>query len=140
MVEHNDDELSVIPGYISTKQAASLLGVSNHRLYQYVKAGRLPAVRIGKAFMLRVEDVERFKPNPSGRMRTKGASWREYKSRGTMLAMDIHVPVRSGQQAPMVEKLRAIRQTDLRAFQQELNDVLDWKKAKYSINEMILHT
>jgi excisionase family DNA binding protein len=182
MTEHNENESSSIPGYISTKQAARLLGVSNHRLYQYVKAGRLPVVRVGKAFMLRIEDVEGFKPYPSGRMRTKGASWREYKSRSTMLAMDIHVPVRHGQQALLVEKLRAIRKTDqhtfsgtvaryvikgnesfttlhimliwkdiempseairqedLSAFQEDLNDVLDWGKAEYSMNEMIIHT
>jgi hypothetical protein len=132
--------------------------------------------------MLRVEDVEGFKPNPSGRMRTKGASWHEYKSRSTMLAMDIQVPVRPGQQAPLAEKLhaiqetdqhtfsgtvaryvikgdktlttlrimliwkdiempdKAIRQEDLQAFQEELNDVLDWEKAQYSMNEIIIHT
>lgn len=182
MTEHNENEPSSIPGYISTKQAARLLGVSNHRLYQYVKAGRLPVVHVGKAFMLRVEDVERFKPNPSGRMRIKGAPWREYKSRGTMLAMDIHVPVRPGKQDSLVEKLRAIRKTDLHtfsgtvaryvikgdetfttlhimliwkdiempdetirqedfhAFQEELNDMLDWEMAEYSMNEMIIHT
>jgi excisionase family DNA binding protein len=182
MKEHNENEPSSIPGYISTKQAARLLRVSKHRLYQYVKAGRLPVVHVGKAFMLRVEDVEGFKPNPSGRMRTQGASWREYKSRSTMLAMDIHVPVRPGQQVPLVEKLRAIQQADqhtfsgtvaryvikgdemlttlrimliwkdiempneiirhadFRAFQEELNDMLDWEKAEYSMNEMIIHT
>jgi len=182
MIEHNENEPSSIPGYISTKQAARQLGVSNHRLYQYVKAGRLPVVRIGKAFMLRIEDVESFKPKPSGRMRTKAPSWREYRSRGNMLAMDIHVPVRPGQQEQLIEKLHAIQQADLhtfagtvaryvikgnealttlhilliwkdiempaetireedlRAFQEELTDVLDWKKAEYSMNEMIIHT
>jgi len=182
MIEHNENEPSAIPGYISTKQAAHLLGVSNHRLYQYVKAGRLPVVRIGKAFMLRVEDVERFKPNPSGRMRTKAPSWREYRSHSKMFAMDVLVPVRPGQQTQLVEKLRAIqqddlhtfsgtvaryvlkgdealtalhilliwrdiempdevgRQEDLRAFQEELKDMLDWEKAEYSMNEVIIHT
>lgn len=182
MIEHDENESSSIPGYISTKQAARLLGVSNHRLYQYVKAGRLPVVRVGKAFMLRVEDVENFKPKPSGRMRTKAPSWREYRSRGKMLTMDIHVPVHPGQQEQLLETLQAIqradlhtfvgtvaryvikgdeelttlhilliwkdiempaeavREEDLRAFQKELADVLDWEKAEYSLNEIIIHT
>jgi hypothetical protein len=33
-----------------------------------------------------------------------------------------------------------IREEDLHAFQQELNGVLDWEKAKYSMNEIIIHT
>jgi excisionase family DNA binding protein len=182
MTEHHENEASSIPGYLSTKQAARLLGVSNHRLYQYVKAGRLPVVHVGKAFVLRVEDVEGFKPNPSGRMRTRGASWREYKSRSTLFAMDIHVPVFPGQQGPLIEKLRSIRQTDqhtfagtvaryvfkgdepltllrmmliwkdtempdeairqedLRAFQNDLREMLDWDKAEYSLHEMLIHT
>lgn len=111
MTEHHESESFSIPGYISTKQAARLLGVSNHRLYQYVKAGRLPVVRVGKAFMLRVEDVERFRPRPSGRMRSKAPPWREYRSRSKMLAMDIYVPVHSGQQTQLIEKLQAIQQT-----------------------------
>lgn len=182
MIENNENEPSSIPGYLSTKQAARLLGVSNHRLYQYVKAGRLPVKRVGKAFMLRIEDVESFKPKPTGRVRTKAPSWREYRSRGNMLAMDIHVPVHPGQQEQLLQKLHAIQQVDrhtftgtvaryvikgnetfttlrilliwkdiempveasreedIRAFQKELTDVLDWEKAEYSMNEIIIHT
>lgn len=111
-----NSETSEIPGYISTKQAAQMLGVSNHRMYQYVKAGRLPVVHVGKSFMLRVEDVRRFKPNPSGRIRTKAPSWRVYRSRGTLLVTDIHVQVRPGQQEWLVEKLKTIQQEDRHTF------------------------
>lgn len=33
-----------------------------------------------------------------------------------------------------------VRQEDLRAFQEELPDVLEWEKAEYSMDEMIIHT
>ena len=111
-----NSETSEIPGYISTKQGAQMLGVSNHRMYQYVKAGRLPVVHIGKSFMLRVEDVRRFKPHPSGRIRTKAPSWRVYRSRGTLLVTDIHVQVHPGQQERLVEKLKTIQQEDRHTF------------------------
>src|SRR5215472_3397344 len=113
MAEKN---VSEIPGYISTKQAAQMLGVSHHRLYQYVKAGRLPVVHVGKAFMLRTEDVEHFKPNPSGRMRTKAPSWRVYRSRGTVFATEIRVQVRPHQQQELLAKLYAIQQSDQHTF------------------------
>lgn len=35
--------------------------------------------------------------------------------------------------------VEATRQKDLQAFQQELHDVLDWGKATYSMNEVIIH-
>lgn len=114
MAEQN--EARVIPGYISTKQAAQMLGVSNHRLYQYVKAGRLPVIHIGKAFMMRVEDVERFKPNPSGRVRRKAPSWRVYRSRGKLFVTDIQVQVRTNKQAQLVEKLNALQEADRHTF------------------------
>lgn len=98
-----------------------------------------------------------------------------------MLAMDILVPVRPGQQTYLIEKLQVIqhanrhtfpgtiaryvlkgdeafttlhivliwksiempaetiRREDLQAFQNELNDVLDWEKAEYSMDEVIIH-
>lgn len=111
-----NDNKPTIPGYVSTSEAAKMLGVSNHRMYQYVKANRLPVVRVGRAFMLRVEDIERFRPNPSGRMRKKAPAWRSYRSRGKVLITDIAVPVRPQQQQAVVDKLMAIQQTDQHTF------------------------
>src|SRR5216683_4895903 len=102
-------EIPNLPGYVSTKEAADLLGVSDKRVYQYVRAGRLPAQRIGHILILPVEAVKQFKPSPSGRVRTKAPSWRTYRSRGTVLVTDIRVPVRAGQQAALVKKLRMIQ-------------------------------
>jgi excisionase family DNA binding protein len=150
MAENNTSE---IPGYISTKQAAQMLGVSHHRLYQYVKAGRLPVVHVGKAFMLRTEDVEHFKPNPSGRMRTKALSWRVYRSRGTVLATEIRVQVRPHQQQELRTKLRTIQQSDQHTFPgtlaryvikggEELTEVhilLLWKDTEMPDEETRLH-
>ena len=105
-----------IPGYVTTKQAAQMLGVSNHRMYQYVKEGRLPVVQIGKAFMLRIEDVEQFQPHPSGRIRIKPPSWRAYRSRGTLLITDIHVQVRPDKQKLLTEKLADMQNADRHTF------------------------
>jgi excisionase family DNA binding protein len=113
MVENSK---SAIPGFVTTKQAATMLGVSNHRMYQYVKAGHLPVIRVGKAFMLRVEDVERFKPHPSGRVRTRASYWRIYRSRGVLLVTAIDVEVRPHQQEPLLEKLREIERADRHTF------------------------
>ncbi len=109
-------EIPNLPGYVSIKEAADLLGVSDKRVYQYVRAGRLSAQRIGHILILPIEEVKQFKPSPTGRVRTRAPSWRIYRSRGTLLVTDIHVQVRLGQQARLVEKLKAIQKLDQHTF------------------------
>ena len=105
-----------LPGYVSIKEAADILGVSDKRVYQYVRAGRLPAQRVGHILILPIEAVKQFKPSPSGRVRTKAPPWRTYRSRGTLLVTDIRVPVRAGQQAKLLEHLRSIQKLDQHTF------------------------
>jgi excisionase family DNA binding protein len=112
----NDIEIPNLPGYVSIKEAANMLGVSDKRVYQYVRAGRLPAQRIGHILILPIEEVKQFKPSPTGRVRTKAPSWRIYRSRGTLLITDIHVQVRVGQHARLLEKLKAMQKLDRHTF------------------------
>jgi excisionase family DNA binding protein len=105
-----------LPGYVSIKEAAEMLGVSDKRVYQYVRAGRLPARRVGNILILPVEEVRQFKPSPSGRVRAKAPSWRAYRSRGALLVSDIRVPVKVGQQTKLIEKLKAIQKEDRHTF------------------------
>ena len=109
-------EIPTLPGYVSIKEAARLLGVSDKRVYQYVLAGRLPAQRVGHILILPVEAIEQFKPGPSGRVRASAPSWRAYRSRGSLLVTTIQVRVREGQQAKLVEKLKAIQKADRHTF------------------------
>ena len=105
-----------LPGYVSIREAADMLGVSDKRVYQYVRAGRLPAQRVGNILILPVEEVRQFKPSPSGRVRAKAPSWRAYRSRGALIITNIRVPVRVGQQGKLVEKLKAIQKQDSHTF------------------------
>jgi excisionase family DNA binding protein len=114
MIENVD--IPHLPGYVSVKEAAAMLGVSDKRVYQYVVAGRLPAQRIGHILIIPIDEVKHFKPSPSGRVRTRAPSWRSYRSRGTLLVTDIHVQVRAHQQTKLVEKLKAIQKGDRHTF------------------------
>jgi len=112
----DDVDIPNLPGYVSIKEAAEMLDVSDKRIYQYVMSGRLSAQRIGHILILPAEEVKRFKPNPSGRVRTKAPSWRVYRSRGKLLVTDIHVQVRTGQQEKLLEKLTAIQKAGQYTF------------------------
>jgi excisionase family DNA binding protein len=98
-----------VPGYVSIKHAAKMLGITDKRVYRYIDMGRLPANKSGVAFLLPIEDVKRFKLNPPGRTRIWPPIWHAPNSRNTILATDISVQLRPGQQETFIEKLNAIQ-------------------------------
>lgn len=101
-------ELPEVPDYISTDQAARILGISKQRVYQYIEEKRLPAFRAGNVILLRKEAVEQFKPNITGRPRKKEPLWRVYHGGSTVLGTEIQVRVHDGKQEQVIEKLRTI--------------------------------
>ena len=109
-------EFPGVPGYVSIKQAAEMLGITDKRVYRYIDLGRLPAYKSGGVFMLAEEDVRPFKLNPPGRTRTEPPRWRVYNPRSKVLATEIQVPVRAGRQDRLAEKLTEIQQANRHAF------------------------
>jgi excisionase family DNA binding protein len=109
-------EFPDIPGYVSIKQAAHMLGITDKRVYRYIDIGRLPAYKASGVFLLSEEDVKQFKLNPPGRLRTSPPRWRAYSSRSKVLTTEIRVHVRAGKQAKLLEKLNAIQTTNRHTF------------------------
>src|SRR5258708_35722884 len=94
-----------VPGYVSSKQAAEMLGITDKRVYRYIDLGRLPAYKSGGVFLLAQEDIRQFKLNPPGRTRTAPPRWRIYNTRSKVLATEFQVPVSPGWQEKLVENL-----------------------------------
>lgn len=46
--------------FLTVAEVASQLRVSNMTVYRLVKAGELAAVRVGKSYRLREDDVDRY--------------------------------------------------------------------------------
>jgi excisionase family DNA binding protein len=46
--------------YVTVSEVAGLLRVSNMTVYRLVQAGQLPAVRVGRSYRIREEDVDSF--------------------------------------------------------------------------------
>jgi excisionase family DNA binding protein len=45
---------------VTVGEVASMMRVSNMTVYRLIKAGQLAAIRVGKNYRLRGEDVERY--------------------------------------------------------------------------------
>lgn len=46
--------------YLTVAEVAGMLRVSTMTVYRLIKAGELPAVRVGKSYRLAEDDVDRF--------------------------------------------------------------------------------
>ena len=90
--------------------------MNEKRVYRYIDLGRLPAYKSGGVFLLAEEDIRQFKLHPPGRVRTDPPRWRVYNTRSKVLTTEIQVPVQSGQQEKLVEKLVAIQQANRHSF------------------------
>jgi len=46
--------------FLTAAEVASLLRVSTMTVYRLIRAGELPAVRVGKSYRVREDDVDRY--------------------------------------------------------------------------------
>jgi len=98
-----------IPGYVSIKEAAKILGISANRVYAYVEEGRLPSARAAHVIMIPLEAVQKFKPQLSGRPRTSTPMWRISPEGNTLIMTLISVQIRDGQYGQLMKKFEDIR-------------------------------
>lgn len=54
------DNSPTIGRFLTVAEVARQLRVSNMTVYRLIKAGQMPAVRIGRGFRLREEDVRKY--------------------------------------------------------------------------------
>jgi excisionase family DNA binding protein len=103
-------DLPAMPEYVSIKEAAKMLGVSDKRVYAYIEDGRLPAVRAAHVIMIPIEEVKKFKPKISGRPRKNTPAWRTSPEENLLLTTSIFVPVRIDQLERLRQRLEELKQ------------------------------
>jgi excisionase family DNA binding protein len=52
--------------YVTTDEAAEIMGLSRPRIYQLVSAGRLESIKVGSTYLIAKESAENFIPKPEG--------------------------------------------------------------------------
>src|SRR5713101_5399511 len=109
-------DLPTMPEYVSIKEAAKMLGVSDKRVYAYIEDGRLPAVRAAHVIMIPIEEVKKFQPKISGRPRKNTPAWRTSPEDNKLLTTSISVPVRAHQQKNLRRKLEELKQAGEHIF------------------------
>ena len=105
-----------LPGYVSIKEAAKILGVSDKRVYEYVDEGRLPSTWAADVIMIPLDEVKEFKRRSSGRPRKSVPSWRISSGDNTQFVTSIAVQIRPGQQHALIQRLEEIRRNSQHTF------------------------
>ncbi len=105
-----------IPDYVSVKEAAKMLGISDKRVYEYVDAGRLSSVWAADVIMIPLDEVKKFKRRSAGRPRKNIPLWRMSTGANTQFKTSIVVQVRPGKQCLWMEKLEETREKGEHVF------------------------
>src|SRR5579884_3392899 len=103
-----DKDTSKRRDFVTTNEAAQMLGVSYYTVYEYIRENRLVAERVGGIYMIPEKAVREFKAKPTGRTRVKPPPWRVYRAGARVRAMDIQVQVRDSQHSRLIEKLNSM--------------------------------
>ena len=53
--------VSTIPGYVTSDEAATIIGVDGSQVRRYCISGSLPAVKVGQQWLIKQEDAKKFK-------------------------------------------------------------------------------
>ena len=131
-------DLPTMPEYVSIKEAAKMLGVSDKRVYAYIEDGRLPAVRAAHVIMIPIEEVKKFKPKISGRPRKNTPAWRTSPADNKLLTTSLFVQIRAGQENMLQSRLEEIRQADENVFPGTVARYVIWSKTHPGTIEILL--
>lgn len=108
MSEINDTHS--IPGYVSIKDAAKMLGLSPNTVYEYVTEGRLSSVRAAHVIMIPTDEVKSFRPSIAGRPRKRLPIWRISPKDNTLFMTSIDVRLQPGRYELFLQRLEHLRQ------------------------------
>jgi excisionase family DNA binding protein len=112
----NNAEIPELPGYVSVKEAAKMLGLSERSVQKYVEDRRIPVVRATHVIMIPLEAVQQFKPQAKGRPRKSIPPWLFSPDNNFLTMTSILVQARVGKEGMLMEKLEEIKQSGEHLF------------------------
>ena len=110
------DDIPRLIGYVSVKEAAEILNISDKMVYFYIESRRLHAVRASNLLLISTDELEKFKQRSVGRPRTKTPGWRISTKDNLLFVITINVKIRSGRHDSLTKKLEEIRKNGNHCF------------------------
>ncbi|HEY0753544.1 MAG TPA: helix-turn-helix domain-containing protein [Ktedonobacteraceae bacterium] len=101
-----------LPVYLSVREAARVLGVSERSVYGYIETGKLPGARLGNVIVVTADAVYTYQRRAPGRVRTTTPPWRRPPLQNLEYLTTITVRVYPGQDEMLERKLHDIHSTN----------------------------
>src|SRR5947207_367386 len=109
-------ELSSLSDYVSVRDAADILDLSEQRIYELVSQQRLVSVKVGGGVGILRSSIDTFTRKAPGRLRTTAPRWRKYRSPTQLTTTEITVKIKKGKEQRLREKLEVIREGNRHTF------------------------
>ncbi len=93
-----------------------MLGLSSRTVYDYIEEGRLPSARIADVLAIPIEEIQKFKREPSGRPRKNTPLWHISSGDNTQFMSLISVQLLAGQRDVLQQKLEEFRRKKQHLF------------------------
>ena len=102
-------QIERLPGYLTVREAARIMGVSERSVYGYVQTGKLSGKRIDKIIVVVAESVETYERRAPGRIRVTTPSWHIPPLNNLQFVTRITARLRPGQGDLLERRLSEIR-------------------------------
>lgn len=112
----NEPDIPNLPGYLSIKEVAQAVHLSQRRVRLLIQSGRLPAFRMAGILVVPANEVKTYQQGITGRPRQNTPNWRIAAANDVHTWLQIFVGLREGREKELVEKLGVIRKSGEHLF------------------------
>lgn len=109
MLMSEDSELPHVPGYLTVREVADGLELSERMVHTYIQDGRLPGQKMGRMTVVKEEDYNVFRRSKKGRPRSRIPPWRRSVGENFQQMTLITTKLRPGQDDKFEQKLDEMR-------------------------------
>lgn len=96
------------PEYLSVRETARLLGVSERSVYGYLEKERLPVTHQGNLLVIETAAVHSFQRLAAGRPRVRQPEWHRSSHENGQVLTQVSVEVQAGQRQALEQRLAQI--------------------------------
>ncbi len=107
---------NITPEFVSVRDAAKILGVSERSVYGYIEERKLPGFKATNLTVVALKDVQAFKRGTTGRPRTRVPEWRISDNDNVQHMTQVFIQIRPGQREALDRKLEEIRKDNKHSF------------------------
>lgn len=107
---------NITPEFVSVREAAKILGVSERSVYGYIEERKLPGFRATNLTVVALKDVHTFKRGTTGRPRTRVPEWRISDNENVQYMTQVFIQIRNGQEEELLRRLEEIRKGNKHTF------------------------